>query len=145
MLRKGAYVFTDVLDSVTKSLKLGHLAKQRSQILKQDKHTMVTHRIELVESITADRVRVAIPFQPTGVHPILPESYSAINIQNESMEETLWRFRGIFSHYLKDDGQFEFLLKWNPNHDAIWKPRNNVHEKTDSNDFARMRIILPEQ
>lgn len=75
---------------------------------------------------------------------MLPESGSVSNIQKH-LVGTPWSFHGILDHSLNDDGQLEFLSKWDRKFQATWETRNNVPKKAISRYFARTRRAMPDR
>lgn len=87
-------------------------------------------RKELVESVAADRVAL-VPW-PTSASLTLPKAALAMYTQDKNLDGAPWLIHRILDHYLKDDDQFEILLKSGPNFEATWVLCNKVPEEAIS-------------
>lgn len=78
--------------------------------VRQEQHTAVIVRKELVERTTADRVTLA-PL-PDAMPPIPPKTALTIHIQDKNLEGKPLLFHEILDNYTKNNGQLQLLLNW---------------------------------
>lgn len=141
MIRTGDYAFIDVSDGVTKT-PIGNVVERLFRVLRNAQQTVVIQHLELIKRITTDRFVLAPRL--LGLLPIPSESASAMDILNKILEGTPWLFYRILDHFLKNDGQLEFLSNCGPHREAKWDPCNNVLEEAISRYIADMRREMPD-
>lgn len=88
----------------------------KNHVLGWDHHTVDIQRKKLVEIITATIIVVA--FRSMCVSPISPEPVAIEYVQVKKFKERAWFFLKISKNYLNNDGQLEFHLDSDPNHEA---------------------------